>query len=291
MKLDVKYRGRIATTEDVAFIKELIEKNPNDSRYSLSKKLCKAWNWVQLNGALRDMVCRGFLLKLERAGYIKLPPRRIVPDNPLVHRKNPEKVEIDQSPIHKRLSEIQPLCIQQVRRTSLEKLYNSLIFQYHYLGYSQPVGEHLKYLVFADGRVIACLAFCSSPRHIGCRDKFIGWSAEVRKKNLHLIVYNTRYLILPWIHVPYLASHILGRIVRILPLDWIRIYNHPIYFIDTFIDTERYKGTCYRASNWICLGKTTGRGKDDQTHRQNRSIKAVWGYPLSKNFREVLQHE
>lgn len=291
MKLNVKYQGRIATTEDVAFIKEVIEKNPNDSRYSLSKKLCKAWNWIQPNGALRDMVCRGFLLKLERAGYIKLPPRRIVPDNPLVHRKNPEKVEIDQSPIHKRLSEIQPLCIQQVRRTSLEKLYNSLIFQYHYLGYSHPVGEHLKYLVFADGRVIACLAFCSSPRHIGCRDKFIGWSTEVRKKNLHLIAYNTRYLILPWIRVPYLASHILGCIVRILSLDWIRIYNHPIYFIETFIDTERHQGTCYRAANWIYLGKTTGRGKDDQTHRQNRSIKAVWGYPLSRNFREALQHE
>ncbi len=133
MKLNVKYQGRVATTEDVAFIKDLIENNPEDSRYSLSKKLCRAWNWVQPNGALRDMVCRGFLLKLERAGYIKLPPRRIAPDNPFVHRKNPEKVEIDQSPVHKRLSEIQPLCIQQVRRTSLEKLYNILIFQYHYL--------------------------------------------------------------------------------------------------------------------------------------------------------------
>lgn len=291
MKLDVKYRGRIATAEDVAFIKDLIENNPKDSRYSLSKKLCKAWNWVQPNGVLRDMVCRGYLLKLERAGYIKLPPRKIVPNNPFVNRKQPEKIEIDQSPIHKRLSEIQPLCIQQVRRTSFEKLYNSLIFQYHYLGYSQPVGEHLKYLVFTDRRVIACLAFCSSPRHIGCRDKFIGWSVEGRKKNLHLIAYNTRYLILPWIHVPHVASHILGRIVRILFLDWIRVYNHPIYFIDTFIDPERHKGTCYRASNWIFLGKTTGRGKDDQTHKQNRSIKDVWGYPLSKNFRETLQHE
>jgi len=158
------------------------------------------------------------------------------------------------------------------------------------LGYCHPVGEHLKYIVFTEGRPIACLAWSSAPRHIGCRDKFIGWSADIRKKNLHLIVYNSRYLILPWIQVPYLASHLLGRITKVLPVDWERIYNHPIYFLETFIDTERFKGTCYKAANWIYLGKTTGRGKNDQTNKPNRSIKAVYGYPLSKDFRKVLCH-
>ncbi len=290
MDLDVKYQGRVATSQDVKFINELIAENPDDSRRTLSKKLCQAWNWVQPNGALRDMVCRGFLLCLESAGYIKLPPRRFTPNNPLANRKRPPKVDIDQRPLCPNLSNIQPLEIRQVRRTSFEKLFNSLIAQHHYLGYCHPVGEHLKYIVFTEGRPIACLAWSSAPRHIGCRDKFIGWSADIRKKNLHLIVYNSRYLILPWIQVPYLASHLLGRITKVLPVDWERIYNHPIYFLETFIDTERFKGTCYKAANWIYLGKTTGRGKNDQTNKPNRSIKAVYGYPLSKDFRKVLCH-
>ena len=152
-----------------------------------------------------------------------------------------------------------------------------------------PVGEHLKYTVFSDGKPIACLSWSSAPRHIGCRDRFIGWSADIRKKNLHLIAYNSRFLILPWVRIPYLASHLLGRMAKVLPVDWERVYNHPIYFLETFVDTERFEGTCYKAANWICLGNTTGRGKNDQTNKPNRSIKAVWGYPLSMDFREVLQ--
>ena len=290
MNLEIKYQGKVATNDDVKFIKRFIAENPHDSRRSLSKKLCEAWNWVQPNGALRDMVCRGFLLQLHRAGYIKLPQRKFTPNNPFVNRESPPKVEIDQTTICSTLSKIQPLEIRQVRRSSFEKLFNSLIAQHHYLGYCHPVGEHLKYIVFAEGRPIACLSWSSAPRHIGCRDRFIGWSADIRKKNLHLIAYNIRFLILRWVRVPYLASHILGRIAKVLPVDWQRIYNHRIYFLETFVDTERFKGTCYKAANWIYLGDTTGRGKNDQTHKANRSIKAVWGYPLSRDFREVLQH-
>jgi len=287
MELNVKYRGRIATTEDVALIKKLIEENPNISRWALSKKLCQEWNWRQANGHLRDMVCRSFLLRLEEAGYIKLPPRKIPP--PFV-RKKPSPVDIGQTPINAPLVKLKPLQILQVRRTPYEKLYNSLIQQFHYLAYCQPVGEHLKYVVFSDQRPIACFAFSSAPRHIGCRDKFIGWSPDIRKKNIHLIAYNTRFLILPWIHVKFLASHLLSCISKVLPQDWQRIYNHPVYFLETFVDTERFQGTCYRAANWIYLGKTTGRGKNDQTKKPNRSIKAVWGYPLCKDFRKLLQH-
>lgn len=289
MDLEIKYQGRIATSEDIEFIKGVIAENPGDSRRLLSKKLCEAWNWVQPNGALRDMVCRGFLLHLHRAGYISLPPRRVKPNNPLANRKRPPKVDVDQTPICTKLSKIQPLEIRQVRRTSYEKLFNSLIDRHHYLGYCHPVGEHLKYVVFTEGRPIACFSWSSAPRHIACRDKFIGWSADIRKKNLHLIAYNSRFLILSWVQVRHLASHLLSRLAKVVSADWERVYSHRLYFLETFVDTERFKGTCYKAANWIYLGNTTGRGKNDQTNRVNRSIKAVWGYPLSMDFRGVLQ--
>jgi len=289
MDLEIKYQGKIATSEDIEFIKGLIGGNPADSRRRLSKKLCEAWNWVQPNGALRDMVCRGFLLQLHRAGYIKLPPIRVKPNNPLANRKRPLKVDVDQTPICTKLSKIQPLKIQQVRRTSYEKLFNSLIDRHHYLGYCHPVGEHLKYIVFTEGIPIACFSWSSAPRHIGCRDKFIDWSVDIRKKNLHLIAYNSRFLILPWVQIRHLASHLLGRVAKVVSADWETVYSHRIYFLETFVDRERFKGTCYKAANWIYLGDTTGRGKNDQTHKVNRSIKAVWGYPLSVGFREVLQ--
>jgi hypothetical protein len=163
-----------------------------------------------------------------------------------------------------------------------------LIEQYHYLGYCQPVGEQLKYIVFAKGRPIACLAWSSAPRHIGSRDRFIGWTKQMREKNLLLIACNTRFLILPWVRVSCLASHILGKMVKILPKDWERLYCHPLYYLETFVDQERFHGTCYRAANWLYIGQTTGRGKNDQTGRANRSLKDVLGYPLSKDFRDHL---
>jgi hypothetical protein len=167
-------------------------------------------------------------------------------------------------------------------------LFNSLVEQHHYLGYTQPVGEHLKYLVFSEGRPVACLAWSSAPRHLAPRDRFIGWSPESRRQNLHLIASNIRFLILPWVAVPHLASHILGRMTRQLAGDWSRVYGHPLYFLETFIDPQRFSGTCYRAANWAVLGCTTGRGKDDQSHRPNRPIKQVLGYPLQRHFRRLL---
>ena len=288
MEMVLTYRGKRITEQDVVFIRELIAQNPWDSRRKLSEKLCQAWSWRQSNGILRDMVCRGLMLMLHRAGYIELPARRKNPLNPLADRKKPAPVLIDPHPLWGCLSSILPLEIRQVRRTALEKLLNSLIEQYHYLGYCQPVGEHLKYLVFAEQRPVACMIYSSAPRHIGCRDRFIGWPAQVRRKNLHLIAYQSRFLILPWVQVPQLASHLLGRLARVLSTDWQRLYHHPVYFQETFVDLERFKGTCYKAANWLYLGKTTGRGKNDHTYKPNRSIKAVWGYPLCRDFRARL---
>ncbi|MHC5090974.1 MAG: Druantia anti-phage system protein DruA [Planctomycetota bacterium] len=288
MSLEFRYRGKVVTDVDIALIRQLILDNPNDSRWALSKKLCRAWNWIQPNGTLKDMVCRGLMLELHRAGHIRLPAKKRRVNNPFVNRTKPARVTIDQSPVNGKLSQIKPLRFCQVRRTGLEKLFNSLIEHYHYLGYCHPVGEQLKYIVYSQQKPIACLAWSSAPRHIGCRDRFIGWSAHSRKAHIHLLAYNSRFLILPWVRVGYLASHILARMAKIVCQDWQAIYRHPIYYLETFIEKNRFAGTCYKAANWIYLGDTTGRGKNDHTNKVNRSIKSVWGYPLSKHFRTLL---
>lgn len=284
----LKYRGRTVTDADVGFIRQLIAEHPTASRRALSKKLCEAWNWVQPNGALRDMVCRGLMLALHRAGHIELPPQRYVPPNSLANRPRPSPVRTDTAPLRGSLKAIRPLTFHPVRRTKQESLFNSLLEQHHYLGYTQPVGEHLKYMVYAGERPVACLAWSSAPRHLGCRDRFIGWSADARRRNICFLAYNLRYLILPWVEVPHLASHLLGHMARVLSRDWARRYGHPVYFLETFVDPRRFRGTCYRAANWVVLGRTTGRGKNDQTRRPNRPIKDVLGYPLCRDFRERL---
>jgi hypothetical protein len=288
MSAEWKYRGRVVTAEEIAFIRELIAKNRRASRRRLSEKLCEAWQWKQANGALRDMVCRGLLLMLHRAGEIELPPIRFKTPNPFVLRAAPAPMLIDMTPITGALGELQPIQLEQVRRTGDEPLFNSLMEQHHYLKYEQPVGEHLKYLAWAQGRPIACLAWSSAPRHLASRDRYIGWSAEARRRNIRFLAYNTRFLILPWVRVPHLASHLLGRMAAVLPVDWERMYGHPIYFAETFIDPGRFRGTCYRAANWKFLVLTTGRGKNDHTYKPNRPIKEVLGLPLTPQFRELL---
>jgi hypothetical protein len=235
------------------------------------------------------MVCRGLLLMLERAGQIELPPvRRHIRGQCRTGRPRPEAMWIDDSPLVMPLKALSPVEIHAVRRTADEPLFNSLMEHHHYLGYEQPVGEHLKYLAWAQGRPIACMAWSSAPRHLGSRDRYIGWNAEARQRNIRLITYNTRFLILPWVHVPHLASHILGKVTRALSDDWERMYGHPVYFAETFIDPGCFRGTCYRAANWKLLGVTTGRGKNDHTNKPNRPIKEVLGLPLTRRFREYL---
>jgi len=290
--VEFRYRGREISQEDVLSIRALVERHPNESRRTLSTKLCEAWQWRQTNGALRDMVCRGLFLMLERAGQITLPPVSYVRHNPLAKRVRPEPARIDATPIEDRLRNLQPLEFEPVRRTDKEPLFNSLMEEHHYLGYEQPVGEHLKYLVWAGyplgPRPVACLAWSSAPRHLGSRDRYIGWSAEARRRNIRFLAYNTRFLILPWVRVEHMASHILGRMAARISDDWQRMYGHPIYFLETFVDPERFRGTCYRAANWVFLGKTTGRGKQSNSYVPNRSVKEVLGYPLTKRFRELL---
>ena len=290
MENTLTFRNRTFTSADIAFIRQVMADHPDEGRCALSKRLCAAWNWTQPNGQLKDMICRGLLLNLERKGVIHLPARKKIPKNPLSHRSRPEKIDIDPTPVEKPLRELLPISIRQVRRSPPEKLFNSLIEEHHYLGYTQPVGEHLKYMVFSEDRPLACLAFCSAAWHLGPRDDFIGWTPAFRHKNRHLLAYNTRFLIMPWVRVQHFASHLLSQCLRRLSSDWETLYHHPVYWVETFVDSERFKGTCYKAANWIFLGKTTGRGKFDQGRKPNRSIKDVYGYPLIRQFRERLSN-
>jgi hypothetical protein len=282
------YRGRGITDADVAFIRALIARYPTASRRALSTHLAAAWNWRQANGVLRAMVVRGLMLALHRCGAITLPPPRTTPANPLQVRRPPRPIAVDQSPVRARLAELRPLEIRQVRRTPEEPLVNALLAAHHYLGYTHPVGEHLKYLVVAQGRPLACLVWASAPRHLGPRDHFLGWSREACRRNIHLLAHNTRYLILPWVEVPHLASHLLGRLARRLPRDWLEVYGHPVVFLETFIDPTRFRGTCYRAANWITVGWTTGRGHRAPTRQRQLPVKEILGYPLTPRWREIL---
>ena len=291
MAVEFIYRGRRVDDIEIDFIKHLIAQNPGLSRRRLSTKLCLAWNWVQANGHPRDMVCRGLMLGLHRAGLIELPAARQFPPNPLADRVQPEpEPDLSWDAVKGALSELGPIEIRQVRRTPQDKLFGGLMQAHHYLGYAQPVGEHLKYVYYAQGQPVACMAWSSSPRHLGARDRFIGWNAQRRRANIHFLAYNTRFLILPWVKAPHLASHLLTRTARVISADWQKLYHHPIHLLETFIDPGRFSGTCYRAANWILVGVTTGRGKDDQTNQANRSLKELWVYPLSRDFRRKLEH-
>lgn len=289
MDVEVRYRGRDLSESDIRFIEQLIANHPEASRRQLSKRLCEAWDWRRQNGSLRDITARGLMLHLHRQGYIELPPKRCSPPNNIARHRRPTPFsQPPYEPLSGGLAEIRPLEVRQVRRTDNEELFDRLIESYHYLGYVRPVGEHLKMMFYSGDVPVACMAFGSPPRHLGARDRFIGWSAKVRRDNRHLIAYQPRFVVLPWARINCLASHVLGLMARRISSEWQNVYDHPIYFLETFVDPTRYRGTCYRAANWILLGETTGRGKDDQTNKQNRSIKQVWGYPLVRNFRARL---
>lgn len=277
--------------QEVAEIRDLIAGHPTASRSGLSRLVCEKWNWRQPNGQLKDMVCRSLLLALHRRGDIGLPEPRLLAKNNVALHRSPAPVEIDRSPVESRLEDLRPLEVVQVRRREEERVVNGLIQEHHYLGYVRPVGEHLKYLVRAQDRPIACMTWSSAPRHLGPRDRFIGWSTAARKRNIHLVAYNPRYLILPWVRVRHLASHVLGLIARRIAADWESLYGHPVLYLETFVHPDRFRGTCYLAANWIPLGLTTGRGKADLLHRENRPKKQVLGYPLARKFRSSLCRE
>ena len=280
-------RGRHIGPDDLHDILAMISDHWASGRSAISRLLCEHWDWRQPNGQPKEMACRALLLALEAKGAIELPPRQ--KESFRAPRRTDRQVfAVDTSPLEGSVAEFRSLTIKMVRRTPDEALWDHLVDTYHYLGRPWIVGSYLKHLVYLDGRLVACLGWGSAAWKVGCRDTFIGWDAEARKANLHKVVNNVRFLILPWVRVEHLASKVLAANLRVLSSDWQRFYSHEITLAETFVDTERYQGTCYKAANWTRIGETKGRGKYDREYRFAASVKAVYLYPLIKDFRERL---
>ncbi|MBU4078554.1 DUF4338 domain-containing protein [Patescibacteria group bacterium] len=280
-------RGRQITPNDLTFIQSLIQDHWQRGRKFISRELCHHWQWYQPNGHLKDMACRELLLRLERMGLIQLPPRQNSAYNEKRNRM-PSMVKTIETPLEGKLSQFCPPELKMVRHTPLEPLYNSLIQRYHYLGYRQIVGAYLKYMAFLSGQVVACLGWGSPAWRVACRDQFIGWSDPIKEHNLHKIAQNTRFLILPYIKIPHLASKLLSLNIKRIRQDWPKSYGHPLCLLETFVDHRRFKGTSYQAANWIYVGQTKGFTKKGNVSLYHGIIKDVYLYPLVKDFRGAL---
>jgi hypothetical protein len=251
--------------------------------------LCLLWNWRTATGQIKDMAARTLLVKLEQRGLVQLPPRRWASPNRMRH-KQVVAVAHSQEAIRARLRELQPLQIAELSETPGElALFESLLHAHHYLSYTSTVGMNLKYLVRdCQGRVVACALFGSAAWQCAARDEFIGWEPATRRRHLQRITNNTRFLVMPWVDVKLLASHVLGRILRRVRQDWQRKYALPLSLVETFVDTSRFAGVCYRAANWIPVGQTTGRTRQDRFNQIKVPRKSVLVSPLVANFREEL---
>lgn len=282
-------QGRRIGDVELALIRSLLASNPDWHRTRLSRELCTIWDWHNAVGQPKDMAARTLLLKLERAGLIKLPARQAPSCNAQRNRYIPEPVTPGE-PICGALREIQPLRVEIITPRSADaRLFNSLLAHEHYLGHRNTVGENIRYLVRDRyERVVACLLFGSAAWKCADRDTFIGWSHPVRERNLQLLTNNTRFLIPGWVQVPHLASHVLSLITRRIRTDWQTKYGHPVHALETFVDRSRFKGTCYRAANWIRLGETQGRTRNDRYNSIKVPVKDVWLYPLVKEFKKEL---
>ena len=279
-------QGRELKAEDIQSIRDLIETLPKGTRWKLSRKLCEQWGWRTMTGQLKDMSCRLLLNKLEGRGLITLPPKGRRPVKGI-----PATVEVTSDPICVSLSELKPLKVTMVAVKSPDaRLLHQLLSSYHYLGFRANVGETIGYLVRDRlGRVVACAIFGAAAWKTAPRDTFIGWNAQARAKGLGGIANNNRYLILPWVSVQHLASHILGLLARRIRKDWIIKYGHPVALLETFVDRSRFRGTCYRAANWRCVGQTQGRSREDRYTSMSVPIKDIYLYPLSPKFRQELK--
>ena len=291
MKIEetITVQGLILKPGDIEMIKSLINDHPSWHRTMLSRELCRLWNWSRLDGSLKDMACRTMLLKLERRGLLTLPAARRASVNNLRSLKIP-RILHSSAPIEPPLCELYPLQIQEVSRPgSRADLFNCLIYNYHYLSYKTTVGESMKYLIFdKNEQPLGCVLFGSAAWKTSDRDKYIGWDAKIREKNLNYLTNNTRFLILPWVKVLNLASCILGMVLRRLNQDWLNRYGHEIYLVETFVEQNRFRGTCYQAANWLRIGETVGRSRQDRYKKIKVPVKDIYVYPLLKNYKELL---
>lgn len=282
-------QGRRVTPQDVARIRQLRLENPGWSRRRLSQSVAEEWDWRNARGQLKDMAARTLLLKLEARGLVYLPPRRQTPSNRMAGRTLPRQ-NWDSNPVECKLAGLCPLTVREVSTDATARVrFAAALAEFHYLGYRGTVGENLQYTVMDyHGRLLACLLFGAAAWKCRARDGFIGWTAGRRECRLHLITNNTRFLILPTVKVPHLASWILGQVMRRLSRDWEQKYGHGIALVETFVERDRFAGTSYRAANWVCLGSTTGRSRQDRYSTLRVPVKDVYVYPLRKDFRREL---
>lgn len=282
-------QGRSIGPAELEQVRGLLAAHPDWSRRRLSRALCPLWNWRNHAGQIKDMAARSLLLKLEERGWVALPARRRLATNRMRHkqiRPLPHPTE----PITGALRELQPLQILELsREPEARPVFDWLLRQYHYLGYTGPVGQNVKYLVRdRQERDLACVLFSAAAWKTRGRDAFIGWTAAQRQGQLHQVAGNSRFLVLPWVRVPELASHILGRVARRIAADWQGRYGHRVALLESFVERGRFRGGCYRAANWICVGQTQGRTRQDSRHVLQAPVKDVWVYPLRTDFRKVL---
>lgn len=289
-------RGRKLSSDDIVFIKGCITSYWEKGRSYISRVLCEVWDWRQPNGRLKDRACRVVLLQLEQLGYITLPPRKIDKNN--TKRRQFDNIpEFSTKVLTGKVGDYSSLTIEMVRLTEKERLWNYLVDRYHYLGNPGIVGSYLKYLVYINGgacagrQVVACLGWGAPAWRVGVREKYIGWSDEQRRKRLHLLVNNIRFLILPWIRIRYLASKVLAENIRVLSSDWQLFYEHAIVLLETFVEKSRFSGTCYKAANWHFVGYTKGFAKRGNDHINHGNSKAVYVYPLVRGFKRQLTDE
>jgi hypothetical protein len=298
-------QGRHIGEREIDWMRGLLASHPDWNRTRLSRELCARWNWHNAQGRAKDMAARTLLLKLERAGYVRLPARRGPSPN---GRRNRQVAPVapPSEPVRGPLRDLLPLSVGVVapgspacRAAALRgagrddaRVFNGLLAHEHYLGHRNTVGENLRYLVRdRHGRAVACALFGSAAWKCAARDAFLGWDRPTRERNLQCLTNNTRFLIPAWVQVPHLASHVLGLIARRIRADWQAKYGHPVHALETFVDRSRFKGTCYRAANWRRVGQTRGRTRNDRAHRIEAPVKDVYLYPLVKDFREALRDD
>jgi len=284
-------QGRNIAATELKWLNNTIEEHPQWSRCRIGKELCRQWQWQTANGQYKTYAARELLLKLNNRGLIKLPLLRVNQRRKSWSKPVIESVSIPEPDVIKEsLSQLQPLKILIPARSSIEVArFNYYLAAHHYLGFKKTVGENIKYLIKdRQDRDLACMLFGSAAWKTASRDRFIGWDSATRQRNVNLLTNNTRYLILPWVKVEHLASHILGAVMRRLLNDWQSVYGHAIHMVETFVERDRFRGTCYKAANWRHIGATQGRSRQDRYNTMQVPVKDIYVYPLISGFREAL---
>ncbi len=287
-------QGRSIGRSQLSQVAQLMAENPGWSRYRLSCELAQLWDWRSSCGQLKDMAARSLLLKLEQRGFIQLPARRRSSPNRMRHRRVPTlPASVSQEPIQTPLADLRPLQLREVSAgfPAERGIFEALLSEFHYLSYRSPVGENLQYLAQErSGRPVACVLFGAAAWQCADRDRHIGWDAVTRAARLHLLANNTRFLVMPWVQATCLGSHVLALVLRRIGADWQRKYGHPIHLLETFVQQDRFGGTCYQAANWIRVGQTKGRTRQDGPDGQRYAapIKDIYLFPLHRRFSQQL---